>query len=326
MSLRTRRTRRARCRRRWRIVGDVELINFEAWDVPHMRIASVNTATKTIVTTQSLPKLSFFTGFIPGHRFLLENVKEALKVAGQFYVDRPTGMVTYLPKSGETMTNTTIIAPRLAKILSATNLGHVTFQGLTFAHSDWQVAKNGYLSGQADNGTPAALTLTNSTGVVFESDTVEHTGAYGIEFQGTGVAGGATPYLAQFKDGLITDTGGGGIRVGGMWNCSHTDGNVPQHIYIGNNLITGGGRVAVVGFAVLVGDAHHVLVEHNEISDFYNTGVGVGFNWGYTCGGTYDWRMTTWCSSITFTTWARGSPRTWALSTTSAGSIPGTRC
>jgi len=268
--------------------GDVELINFEAWDVPHMRIASVNTTTQTIVTTQTLPKQSFFTGFIPGHRFLLENVKEALKIAGQFYVDRPTGMVTYLPKSGETMTSTTIIAPRLGKILSATNLGHVTFQGLTFAHSDWQVATNGYLSGQADNGTPAALTLTNSTGVVFESDTVAHTGAYGIEFQGPGVAGGATPYLAQFKDGLITDTGGGGIRVGGIGNCNHTDGNVPQHIYIGNNLITGGGRTAVVGFAVLVGDAHHVLVEHNEISDFYNTGVGVGFNWGYTCNRAHD--------------------------------------
>jgi len=268
--------------------GDVEIINFEAWDVPHMRIASLNSATKTIVTTQSLTKQSFFTGFIPGHRFLLENVKEALKVAGQFYVDRPSGVVTYLPKIGETMTNTTIIAPRLGKILSATDLEHVTFQGLTFAHSDWQVQKNGYLSGQADNGTPAALTLTNSTGVIFESDTVEHTGAYGIEFQGTGVAGGATPYLAQFKDGLITDTGGGGIRVGGIGSCSHTDASVPQHIYIGNNLITGGGRVLVVGFAVLVGDAHHVLVEHNEISDFYNTGVGVGFNWGYTCNRAHD--------------------------------------
>ncbi len=274
-------------------LGDVELINFEAWDVPHMRISSVNTATQRIITTASLSKQSFFTGFIPGHRFLLENVKEALKVPGQFYVDRPTGLITYLPKAGETMSGTTIIAPRLQKILSATNLGHVTFQGLTFAHSDWQVPTGGgYLSGQADHATPAALTLTNSTGVVFESDTIAHTGAYGIEFLGTGVAGGATPYLAQFRDGLITDTGGGGIRVGGMATCvgsgAHNDGNVPQHIYIGNNLITGGGRVAVVGFAVLVGDAHHVLVEHNEISDFYNTGVGVGFNWGYTCNFAHD--------------------------------------
>jgi len=273
-------------------LGDVELIVFEAWDVAHMRIASVDTTNRRIVTTASLPKNSFFTGFIPGHRVLLENVKEALKVPGQFYVDRPTGVITYLPKSGESMTGSTIVAPRLGKLLSATNLGHVTFQGLTFAHSDWQVSAGGYLGAQAERNLPAAITLTNSTGVLFESDTVEHTGAHGIEFQGTGVPGGASPYLGQFRDGLITDTGAGGIRVGGVATCSgtgaHTDTNVPQHIYIGNNLITGGGRVAPVGYAVSVGDAHHVLVEHNEISDFYNTGVGVGFNWGYTCNFAHD--------------------------------------
>ncbi len=273
-------------------LGDVELIDFEAWDVPHLRVASVNTTTKRIITTTSLSKDSFFHGFIPGHHFLLVNVKEALKQPGQFYVDRPTGIVTYIPMAGETMSNTTIVAPRLAKILVTSNLGHVTFQGLTFAHSDWQIAKTGYMSGQADNNTPAGITITNSTGVIFESDTVAHTGGYGIEFQGTGIPSGATPYLAQFKDGLVTDTGSGGMRVGGMGVCSgasaHTDANVPQHIYIGNNMITGGGRLAAVGWGILVGDAHNVLMEHNEISDFYNTGIGVGFNWGYACNFAHD--------------------------------------
>ena len=32
-----------------------------------------------------------------------------------------------------------------------------------------------------------------------------HTGAHGIEFPGTGVTGGAAPYLAQYRDGLITE-------------------------------------------------------------------------------------------------------------------------
>lgn len=273
-------------------LGDVELIDFEAWDVPHLRIVSVNTTTKRIVTMGTLQKQSFFHGFIPGHRFLLENVKEALKVPGQFYVDRPTSVLTYLPESGETLSNTTIVAPRLQTILKASSLSNVTFQGLTFAHSDWQVAKGGYFSGQGDDSTPAALSLTDSTGVVFESDTIEHTGGYGIEFQGTGVAGGASPYLAQFRDGLITDTGSGGIRVGDAAVCTgtnpHTDANVPQYIYIGNNLITGGGRVGVVGWAVFVGDAHNVLIEHNEISDFYNVGIGVGYGFGFTCNFAHD--------------------------------------
>jgi Right handed beta helix region len=273
-------------------LGDVELIDFEAWDVPHMRIASVNTTTQRIVTTGSLQEQSFFHGFIPGHRFLLENVKEALSQPGQFYLDRPTGVLTYIPETGETLSNTQFVAPRLGHILQATSLSYVTFQGLTFAHSDWQVPKGGYYSGQGDDSTTAALSLTNSTGVVFESDTIEHTGGYGIEFQGTGIAGGASPYLAQFRDGLITDTGAGGIRVGGLAVCTgthpHTNENVPQHIYIGDNLITGGGRVGVVGWGVLVGDAHDVLIEHNEISDFYSVGIGVGFGFGYTCNFAHD--------------------------------------
>jgi hypothetical protein len=269
-------------------LADVELINFEAWDVAHMRISSVNTSTKRIVTTASLTKNAIYTGFIPGHHFLLENVKEALKQPGQFYLDRPTEVLTYIPKAGESLTNTKIVAPRLQKVLRATNLSNVTFQGLTFSHSDWQVPAGGYLGAQADAGLPAALTLTNSTGVVFTADTISHVGAYGIEFLQTGVAAGTSSYLAQFRDGLLTDLGAGGIRVGQRVTTCNTNDKVPQYIYIGDNMITGGGRVAPVGFGVLVGDAHHVLVEHNEIFDFYNNGVGVGFNWDYGCNLAHD--------------------------------------
>jgi hypothetical protein len=273
-------------------LSDVDVIVFEAWDVPRMRIASLNPTTSRIVTTAALPKQSFFTGFIPGHRFLLENVKEAFKLPGQWYLDRPTSMLKYIPVTGESPTQTPVVAPHLQTILKANNLSYVTFQGLTFAHSDWQIGAGGYLSGQGDSRAPAALSIISSTGVVFEADTIAHTGGYGIEFQGTGIPGGATPYLAQFRDGLISDTGAGGIRVGGVAICSgpnrHTNANVPQYIYIGNNLITGGGRVGVVGWGMQVGNAHHILIEHNEISDFYNTGIGVGYDWGYACSVAHD--------------------------------------
>jgi hypothetical protein len=272
-------------------LSDVELIDFEAWDVPHLRVKWVDTVNQRIATTAALPEQGMFFGFIPGHRFILENVKESLRVPGEFYLDRPTNLLTYLPMSGETIASSSFVAPRLQQILSAAGLSFVTFQGLTFAYSDYQVSAVGYLGNQAEYRTPAAISMTNSTAVVFETDTVEHTGAYGIEFQGTGIVGAAS-YLAEFRNGLITDTGAGGIRVGSIGACSgsnaHTDVNVPQHIYIGNNLITGGGRIFAAGFAVLVGDAHHVLVEHNEISDFYNIGVGVGFNWGWACNYAHD--------------------------------------
>ena len=273
-------------------LSDVELIDFEAWDIPHLRVASIDRTNQRIVTTASLPKQTMFLGFIPGHRFLLENVKESLRIPGEFYLDRPTHVLTYLPKSGETIATASFVAPHLQKILYANGLAYVTFQGLTFAHSDYQVSSGGYLGGQGDNAIPAGVTVSNATGVVFESDIVEHTGGYGFDFQGHGIVGAVSPYLVQFRNGLVTDTGAGGIRVGTQGVCTgtsvHTNNNVPQYVYLGNNLITGGGRIFPAGYGVLVGDAHHVLVEHNEISDFYNNGVGVGFNWGWQCNYAHD--------------------------------------
>ncbi len=268
-------------------LGDVDLIVFEAWNVSHMRIVSVNTTTRRIVTKKTLKK-SGYSGFIPGHHFLLANVKEALKQPAQFYLDRSSGVLTYIPKAGEVLGSAEIIAPKLQQILTASQLSYVTFQGLTFAHSDWQVPTDGYVGSQADATTPSALSLTNSTGVVFEGDTIAHTGAHGIEFQGPGIPGGATPYLAQFQDGLIYDTGAGGIRVGAKVTTCNTDQTVPQNVYIGNNLITGGGRVLAGAYGIHVGDAHHILIEHNEVSDFYNNAVGVGFNWNYSCNRSHD--------------------------------------
>lgn len=268
-------------------LGDVDLIVFEAWNVSHMRISSVNTTTRRITTTKSITQ-NDYSGFIVGHHFLLANVKEALSQPGQFYLDRPTGTLTYIPEAGEVLSSANIVAPRLQQVLTTSQLSYVTFQGLTFAHSDWQIPSGGYIGKQADYETPAAVSLTNSTGVVFEGDTIAHTGAYGIEFQGPGTPGGASPYLAQFQDGLIYDTGGGGIRIGQKVTTCNTDQTVPQDIYLGDNLITGGGRVLAGSYGISVGDAHHITVEHNEVSDFYNNAIGVGFNWNYACNFAHD--------------------------------------
>jgi Right handed beta helix region len=268
-------------------LADVDLILFEAWNVSHMRISSVNTTTRRITTTKSLTQSANF-GFIPGHHFLLANVKEALKQPGQFYLDRPTGALIYIPQDNEVLSSATIIAPLLQQVLRASQLSYVTFQGLTFSHTDWPIPPDGYVGKQADSATPAAISLRDSTGAVFEGDIIAHTGAYGIEFQGSGSPGGASPYLASFQDGLIYDTGAGGIRIGDRVTTCNTDPTVPQSIYVGNNLITGGGRVLAGSYGISVGDAHHILVEHNEVSDFYNNGIAVGFNWDYSCNFAHD--------------------------------------
>ena len=48
---------------------------------------------------------------------IIENVQEALSEPGEWYLDRPSGTLTYLPKSGEDPNQTEVIAPRVETLV-----------------------------------------------------------------------------------------------------------------------------------------------------------------------------------------------------------------
>src|SRR5438046_1106378 len=50
-----------------------------------------------------------------GHRYLVDNVREALSEPG--YLDRPLGQLTYISKPGEQPGQAAVIAPRLEQLL-----------------------------------------------------------------------------------------------------------------------------------------------------------------------------------------------------------------
>ncbi len=66
------------------------------------------------------------------------NVKEALSEPGEWYLDRPTGMLTYLPYARRETRATVVVAPRLEQLVlfrgdvaSHRWVEHVQFKGLT---------------------------------------------------------------------------------------------------------------------------------------------------------------------------------------------------
>ncbi len=77
-----------------------------------MRIATVVPAEHRVVfTDQSWEVLA------KGHRYLVDNVREALSEPGQWYLDRPLGQLTYISKPGEQPGQAVVIAPRLEQLL-----------------------------------------------------------------------------------------------------------------------------------------------------------------------------------------------------------------
>jgi len=272
-------------------LGDVQILDFEKWTMSRMRLKSVDTSSHIAYLTGPTRQIAGNFGFLAGHRYLIENVMEALNQPGQWYLDRCTNppsctnangtwTLIYLAQDGENPNQAEVIVPQQAQVLTANGLQFVTFQGITFAHDNWMPPAEGFGDQQGIVAVSAAVSFTNSSNIKLDGTTVAHTQGWGIDFTGTGPV--TTKPTNQVVNGFLYDLGAGGVRIGKSPNQKDTDGNVAQYVLVQNNLITGGGRVqpSGIGTGVLVGNAHHNTITHNEINDFYNGAIGVGLTWG----------------------------------------------
>ncbi len=233
-------------------LSDIEVISFENAGASRLRLQSID-------STSNTAQVSNPAVWITGHRYLMENVKEAFTQPGDWYLDRATfpWTVAYLPRPGEDLATAVIEAPQVAQILTAANLTNVTFSGLTFAHDNWTIPATGYASTPGEVLAPAAVSLSGASGVIFDGCTITHTAAWGIEFRG-----GANN---QIVNSLLYDLGAGGIRITGA-----SQSNTLQ-----NNALAGGGRFLPGAPGISINNAHHNTITRNDIADFYHSGLEV---------------------------------------------------
>ena len=264
----------------WANLRDVELLTFHTWTMDRTAIAAADEQTR--VVQRSAPTLGaiWFFNLDKGTRFICENVKEALGDLGQWYLDRPTGVLTYVPQKGEDPTKTEIIAPRLQRLVKFTGQGplglwvdNVTFRGLTFAHSNWAMTPAGNRHGQAEVDLGCAVSLAGARNCALESCKVTHVGEYGV-----GLGPGAQD--CRLENCEITDMAAGGVKIGD-WASQPDDGSLSTRNTVTNCLIAHGGRMHPAGIGVWVGRSPGNTISHNEICDLYYSGLSLGWTWGY---------------------------------------------
>ncbi len=193
-------------------LGDAIFVVYQSWEVGHQRIASVDEAKRVVTFKSPLPWAFDYWG--GGVRYFVENVPEALDAPGEWYLDRKTGTLAYIPFPGEDLTKATVVAPVAKQLILISGkpaagqfVSHLRLENLRLLYTDWEVPPQGHAAGQAACDFPGAIEAVGARHCTVEGCEIAHLGTYGVWLRQ-----GCQDNRIAHND--IHDLGAGGVRLG----------------------------------------------------------------------------------------------------------------
>jgi hypothetical protein len=301
--------------------NDLEIVNGTTWNENIVCVRDVTTSTDNyrVLSLQQpygaiaqLP--GWNSGFSTSGTHTIYNAYEFLNSPGQFYFDKTAGTLYYYPRSGENMSTADVEAPVVDELIdiagtSTTNrVKNLTFQGLTFENTDWELYSVAGSSGKATvqgatvyiaygdgnwhnskyeitDTLPSMIHVTSADSISFVGNVVKHSGSEGISLIND-------VSNSSITGNYITDMAGSGITVGHPQHIAIGDGGAHEKYAAGvegicaknvisNNVLYNismlpgfGGHAGITAFFV-----DTLSITNNHIQTTAYNGINLGWGW-----------------------------------------------
>jgi hypothetical protein len=223
----------------------------------------------------------------------IENAYELLDQPAEWYLNRATGVLYYIPLSIDNLSTATVIAPTLETLVAGTGsagnpLQNVQFRGLTFTYATWlQPSSNeGFIEIQAgqvliNNPTrymfvPGNLAFKTAENIRFERNSFTHLGATGLAFD-------QNSRNNTIIGNSFTDISNAAVRIGTASDTTYYQASSSSQEtgnQILNNYINDVGVEHRGSVGVLVVFAADTRIANNDISEVPYSCVSLGWGWG----------------------------------------------
>ena len=246
--------------------------------------------------------------------FYLENSYDLLDAPGEWYLDEKTQTLYYKPRTGESMATANVVAPRINTLFSVlgkdtkNKVGYMSFEGLIFAHSNYtRPSEEGFLDLQAGNFNVDVLAdpgrgnwekLNSNKFLLWRPDAgfrVENAHHFLVKnCTFTQMAATGLDFVSGTNDDVIEgnvfyEIGAAGIMLGKFYQDSTTEIHIAYNPSdkeeistrdtIRYNLVTNVTNEHQGAVGIGAGYPRYVVIENNEISYTYYSGISVGFGW-----------------------------------------------